>query len=292
MAKKKLRKARVYAMHAFTSPQDGKALCEYDELLYSLENRFLDVRIKDRDDIVAIVDVLRISGRIAIQFIYGAEDTITIFDQRTGKAKEAKLPNGQVSVATSWMFCEPGSRIVFIESRRPGVSPTRMAKLIKEFGRKVLNYPEFEFDFHPVVSANFKKELERFERVRAVEVVMKRPNKEWASMKELIGGASNSNAETIELSARAGRGKTLAKDRGIFKIVQNLSSRLISAITDVRVKGKMAGVEGEQKVSFAKNQQEVTYKVDESDSERDIARTAATEISQVDMSHLAPESDE
>lgn len=84
-----------------------------------------------------------------------------------------------------------------------------MRRLIKEFGRKRLNYPEFEF--HPLAGPEFDTEVNKFRRIREVDVILSRPNKDWLPASLIAGAAADSNAYTVEIETKAARASPYRK---------------------------------------------------------------------------------
>lgn len=296
MARMKLRKAKAYSMHAFVKPSESE-LANYDELLTTVFREFRDFRDQTHDDeVVAIAtvhktspDSVEASDFAGFQFVSGSEDTITIFDQLTGAAKEERLPEGQVSVSSTWFLWKPGSRVVFIESRRPGVSRAKIERYIERFAQRILGLEEFSFSLHPIAADTFEDEIEKFTRIREVRVVLKRPNHSWAPAKELIGAASESNAATVEIEARAERNKSLNKDSGIVSKIKSYARNAINGLEDVVVSGNMPNVEGERRTRLSSNQIEARAKVRSDASEIEIAQGLIDQIPETDFSHFKSE---
>lgn len=292
MVRRRIKKAKAYSMHGFITPEDGGALKEYSNLIKKLGEKYGEIKLEIQDEVIAIVGVYRAHGLIAFQFIAGTEDTITIYDQISGKAINEKLPDGQLSAAVSWLICDPHSRIVFIESRRPGVSREKMRKLIKEFGRKRLNYPEFEFEFHPLAGPSFETEVTKFTRIREVDVILSRPNKDWVPASLLAGAAADSNASTVEIETKAARGKSLSKDRGIVDAVTNYARKKITALKEVRIKGTVPGVEGEYEAKLSENQATVSTRVGADSTESEVADVLMQNINETSLEYLNGETEE
>ncbi|MBK4166311.1 hypothetical protein GWO55_09375 [Corynebacterium macginleyi] len=292
MARRRIKKAKAYSMHGFITPEDGGALKEYSNLIKKLGEKYGEIKLAIQDEVIAIVGVYRAHGLIAFQFIAGTEDTITIYDQISGKAINEKLPDGQLSAAVSWLICDPHSRIAFIESRRPGVSREKMRKLIKEFGRKELNYPEFEFEFHPLAGLEFHTEVNRFTRIREVDVILSRPNKDWLPASLLAGAAADSNAYTVEIETKAARGKSLSKDRGIIDAVTSYARKRITALKEVRIKGTVPDVEGEYVAKLSENQATVSTRIEADSTESEIAGALMQNIDKTRMKYSNGEMEE
>lgn len=266
----------------------------YDELLTQITEKFSGFKLKLRDDeIVAIASIYKpeledTKQLVALQFVCGAEDTITIFNQFTGSAEESKLPEGQVSVNSTWLIWQLGERIVFIENRRPGVSRAKIEKYIEAFGQRVLEHDQFTFSLHPVASEKFETELEKFSRIREVDVVLKRPNKDWVPAALLAGSASDSDAGTVEIEVRAERGKSLNKNQGIVTQVKEYARKAITALYEVRVFGNIPGIERERQIKLSRNQAEVRTDIPSNASENDIAKSLIDGVQKFDLNHLDP----
>ena len=96
MATKKIRKARVFAIHGHLKPRDkGGVNLPYDQFFDDLKRYFSEHRLQTRDEIIAVVDVLEYYGFIAFRFVRATNESLTIFDERTGDANEERLPKGK-----------------------------------------------------------------------------------------------------------------------------------------------------------------------------------------------------
>lgn len=278
-------------MHAFIEPGDEGQTADYGQLLSSILSEYSSFRlVLAGEEIVAIASVHRpdefsrsSKKLVGLQFVSGSDDTITIFDQNTGEAEKAQLPKGTVSVDSTWLIWNADSRVVFIESKRPGVGKTKIEKYLQAFGRRVMGYEKFTLNLNPVASKNFESEIEKFTRIREVNVMLKRPNKNWDPAKALAGAAADSDAGTVEISARAERNQSLAKDRGIVKQVKEYSRRPITGLSDVQVFGNVPGVEGEQQIRLSQNQVETRIRLGKNATEEDVVRLLIAGVLEIEL---------
>ena len=264
MAPRVVRKLRLFSAHGFINPSDDNlVLLNYEEFFSELSAEgFKKFRLQTGGETVAISEVHKVGDNVAFLFVKGSESSITIFNERTGVTQEAELPENHIAVSATWLFWKRNSRFVFVESNRPGVGTGVIEKFFTSYGKNYLGHKNFTFDLNAVPGPSFEREIDRFTRIREVSVVLKRPNHAWSTAVELIGDAAESNAGTVELSVRAGRKQSLAKDRGIVQSLKDYAREKISGLKNVRVFGQVPGVEGEHSVSLENSQMTASTKLE------------------------------
>ncbi|MDO5374059.1 MAG: hypothetical protein Q4F10_11445 [Corynebacterium glutamicum] len=273
MARKIARKLRQYSVHGFINPSDQDGLViDYSDFFEEMkDSKSSEFSFKLGSETVAMSTVEDLQEYRAFLFVRGSESSITIFNERTGVTEEANLPDDYIAVTATWLIWQKDTRFVFVESNRPGVGYTAIEKYFTAYGKEILNHPNFTFDLNPVPGPEFEKQIGRFTRIREVSVVLNRPNHVWESAHLLIGDASESDAQTIELSARAPRKQTLSKIKGIVPRVIQYAAEKITGLKDARVYGDMPGTVGEQTVSLKKSQVVASASIDsESDPSQNL----------------------
>ncbi|MEY8579206.1 hypothetical protein AALI21_13045 [Corynebacteriaceae bacterium 6-324] len=263
MASKSIRKLRLFSVHGFINPsEDEQELLEYERFFSNLRTGgYKEFRQKRGDETVAIAQVRELEGHTAYLFVRGSESSVTIFNERTGVAEEADLPADSIAVSATWLIWKKRSRYVFVESNRPGVGTAVIERFFTSYGREVLGYKEFTFGLNAIPGPAFEDQIHRLTRIREVSVVLTRPNHVWSVAEDLIGDAADSNAGTVEVSARAERKQSLAKDRGIVQGLLQYARSKITGLKNARVSGKMPGTEGEYVVSLENSQMTASAKI-------------------------------
>ena len=292
MAAKKIRKARVFAIHGHVKPRDeGGVNLPYDVFFDTLRKYFSEHRLQTRDEVIAVVSVREYHGFIAFRFVRATDESLTIFDERTGDAHEAELPKGQKSASSTWFIYRPGSRLVFIESKRPGVPVSKIERFLVDFGRRKLHYSELTIDLDPVASSDFEHEIDRFDRIREVRVQMARPNHSWP-IDNLIPAAVDSNAESLELTAKAARNKSLKKNGGIVKKIKTLAKNPISGLKNVFVYGNAPGTAGEKRITLQDSQLDISMRGSTADTEEDVVTGLIEKAKESDFPEATEEKSE
>lgn len=257
--KRNYRDIKAFAAHAFIDPYvEDPIVADYKELFNSItEETSKAFNVKFRGETIAIskVEKKKEDGYIAYLFVRGSENTVTTYNENTGEALEQELPEGEVSAVSSWVLVKYDTRFIFIETKRPGISPTMVERYFTKFAKEKLKYRKFKFTLLPIPGAEFQEEIDRFTKVRQVTVSLSRPNKSWTeTAKSLVGDAAESNADVMEVTAKAERGGTLAKKTGIMPAIKKMAQNAISALKNVKIFGRVPGVDKEYVASLTKSQ--------------------------------------
>lgn len=207
--------------------------------------------------VVAITAMEEVADdRWAMRFVSGTEGLAPLyFDPESGQESTADLGTKVVADA-SWVFVDTRSRMVVVDRGRPGVAVRVIEKALSILGRELGLSPDLVVSLTPVTGPGFLKELDSYDRIREAAVVVSRPNYNWSdSADQLSGYAADSNAQRFDVVASAVRGESLSKDKGIVADIKSLASRRLSAIFDVRIRGRRSGQTQETTLSLSKHQE-------------------------------------
>jgi len=251
------RTLNAFAIHGHQQPgNDNEAIADYESIFDSLLVSPPTVsRFVISGDTVAVTRAERFGSQYAFRFVSGNEDDSSfVYDERTGVDEEVDAGVGRYFVNGVWLFVDQGSRVVVIESRRPGVPRYQIEAFFSHYGREVLGMHGLTISLHPIPSSSFFSEIDSFEVIKEATLVLRRPNKSWSKTAEgLLGNLPASNAEQISLSAKSSRGESLNSEDGLVKEIKKLKSRAVSALYNAIIRGRRGDFEGERTVSLLKH---------------------------------------
>lgn len=251
------RTIEAYSLHGFDEPgSTAQGLIDCSALFESIQfAQRRTLRFAIGDDIVAITQQTEVDGKLALYFVTGnPEELPLVYDESTGTVTTDDPGDGRFIVRGVWVFVVPAKRLVFIEKKRPGVPVFQVEKFLGLYARHRLGIGNAVVNLNPVASSSFAEEVKRFTRIREASFTLRRPNPSWSDVGEsLLGSAADSNAAEVVIQAKADRGQTLSKDRGLIPEILNMVGNAITALQNAVVRGVMPAYEGERSVSLDKH---------------------------------------
>ncbi|KJF16648.1 hypothetical protein [Acidithrix ferrooxidans] len=176
-------------------------------------------------------------------------------------------------IKESSLFVDPDSRFVAIEKHRNGLDSLQISSFLQTLGRVSGFDPDLIIDLNPVISESFYQELQRYVRIRAVSLMMSRPNFNWTdNANEITDLAELSNAHSVEIKMSAPRGRWLSMDRGIVYDIKQLLLNKIGPLKSARVVGFKA-VDGRESTLSSNSYHERKAISIEEDSSREERRS-------------------
>ena len=259
-SRSKVRTISAYSMHGRWS--DG--ILDYEEFF---ERFFESIRPQGPSFTIAsqIVAVTAVaaqgSGRGAIRFVAGSElDAPSFLNRETGEEQVVETNNG-LFVNGVWVFVNPQTRMVAIESKRPGVSTFLIERYFELLGRD-FGFDGLRFDLNPSATEGFENEVRKLGTIKRVAVTVSQPNFDWSDDENVIHEyASESGAGTAKVEMAAPRGQGLLIAKGIVDDVLNLSRRSISSLKNVLVTGSAPGEAGDKTINLHRFQKKTSVKV-------------------------------
>jgi hypothetical protein len=272
MARQIVRTLEAYSIHGFADPgSDDDSLVDYPELFERLLTTDLrTARFSVGSDAVALTDRVQRGARTAFMFVAGNEDELSlVYDMDTGTTTEVDPGSNRLFVSGVWVIVDPHARVLILERKRPGVPISYIEKFLTSFGRIELNYQRLSVALHPIPSASFVREVDKFTRVRRASIKLRRPNRSWTQdARGLLGQIADSNAAAVEIEVTADRGQSLKKNEGIVEEVKQLALKPIGPLQNATVTGTMPGYENERSVSINKHAVKGTARIDPTESSR------------------------
>jgi hypothetical protein len=259
-SRNKLRTISAYSMHGRWS----NGILDYE---HYFEQFFGSVQsqapsLKMASQIVAVTAAVPDgNGRGAIRFVAGSElDAPSFLNQATGEEQVIETDNG-LFVTGVWVYINPQTRMVAIETKRPGVSIFFIERYFEMLGRD-FGFSGLHFDLNPSASDAFEDEVKKLETIKRVAVTVSQPNFDWSDDENAIheyASESGAGSAKIEMSAPRGQGLSVAK--GIVHDVLNLSRQAISSLKNVVVTGSAPGEAGDKTINLTRFQKKTSVKV-------------------------------
>lgn len=259
------RKLEAFSLHA----RNGDQLVDYDfvfDFLASLQPQQRQRTVGER---FTAIPVLRKDGPIVVLHAYSGDvkRNPLIFDaQRIAERTETLAP-GEVLVEKTHGCIDVGKRTAIIEYVQRGAKAAQIAHALEVFGRANATLPSLMIEFTPIPDEEFVPSIERFSRITAAGMVLARPNVDWTESYNFASSlAADSEARTIEIAGHAAVRRSLAKDRGIVRLIKDLAREPLSVFRKAWIKGVRRGERGfttlnlenrieHQKVSVRKSEQ-------------------------------------
>ena len=244
----------LYSIHG----RGNLGVIDYQEFIVKLTNLAStpDSKIEIFGDVVAITASQKIGeGIYALRFICGSKVNEPVFyNQETGIEEQVRRDEG-IYAAAVWAVINTDTRLVAIESKKPGVPVKSIERYLQLKGRE-LGLQGLIVDLNQVTTSHFDKAVMELETVKAVTVAVNQPNLDWSDDCNLIHEyAEESNAGSAELTLSAPRGQSLSRENGIIQDVVGLARKKISSLKNVIVEGRRAGETVNTKINLKRYQQ-------------------------------------
>jgi hypothetical protein len=265
MARHTTRTLNAFIIHGHQyAGSDEESVADYNKLFEALlKSSRTESRVNISGDTVAVTKAEKSKGQYAFRFISGnSSDSSFVYDERTGVDEEVDAGDGRYFVNGIWLFADRASRLIVIESKRPGVPRYQIEAFLSHFGRTAAGMTNLTVSLHPLPSASFYKELDAFDVIKEATLVLRRPNKSWTKTgQNLLGDLPESNAEELSISAKSSRGQSLKKDSGLVAEIKNLRSKTVNPVYNALVRGRRSGFDGERRVSLLRHLMKATVAV-------------------------------
>ncbi len=191
---------------------------------------------------VAIGTATFVDGRLFLIAYTGySEKSLLFFDVQTKRELTESTTPGRFQAYKTHAMVDATKRLLLIESRRGSLSVDDLALLIEEQASATLpDYKNLELVFNPVADVEFMRRLDELIRIQAATVTIARPNVDWTERHhDLTQVADESQAKSLDVTARARRGRSLAKDAGLVEFVKQFAGTAMSMFKKIRIVGAL-----------------------------------------------------
>ncbi len=244
------RKLEVFAIHAHID----KSQVDYQVLFKTIADIAAEDRQIDGDERLYAVPTFEIKDGIASFVCYEGERGLNplIFNTSNAKERVEKLKRGEILATKTHGIIDIKNRIAIVEYNHRGAKAHDLAKVFEDCGRNSSKFPSLTIEFNPVVDEEFVKAIERFQRIRLASLRVAKPNINWSDhYHNLTEVAEDSDAQAMEVTFTASRGKTLSAKAGIVHFIKDLVRDKLSIIKSAKVLGTRENETAETAVSLA-----------------------------------------
>ena len=196
------------------------------------------------DKLIAVPRIRMRDGSYELSAYIGSPEAVfLVLNLAEGSEEVRQLEQGQLLATRTVGLIDPVRRLAVIQYVHSGVRAEQIATLFEKVARA--NSPAFanaSLEFAPRAGDEFRKQLQKLERVQSVTLTLTRPNADWTDYADgLTGVASDSNAHNVTLSASASRSQSLSKAKGAVRFLSDLiSGKRRSILKSAAVYGQRA----------------------------------------------------
>ncbi len=261
------RRLEVFALHAHTATKDR---INYETLFQLLSRIRKENRIHEADGKIIAIPTLQVKGVFATLVAYEGERGLHPLVYNTVSATERveRLQTSEIMATRTHAIINLSTREAVIEYNHRGAKAYDIALTLQGLAQSASAYRDITIELNPVVTEDFAKQIDRFDRIRVASVKVSRPNFDWnATYNELTKAAKESDAHDIEVSMVAERGGSLSKKQGLLKFIKSLTkSEVLSIFKSATITGEREGEREETTLSLSHyiEHQKVRVRRDES----------------------------
>lgn len=226
---------------------------QYQALFEAIAGLPREERIKLYRERVLAMPYIDIGKRYITFTVYDGELEIPplIFNTMTSNERFETLRKGEAVVSKTHGGIDLKSREVIVEYNHRGAKASDIADLIQDVASSLENYKDLTLNFVPLPTASFTEAINRFERIRLASLRVVRPNMDWTpELNNITKLASDSQARSIEVSMSAQKGRSLAVNNGIIRLLKQIADAVELIVKGAKVTGTRRGEKTETTVSL------------------------------------------
>jgi len=188
---------------------------------------------------VAFGQVNKIGNRIFLVAYTGYDArALLLFDVNRQQELFESIQPGRFHARKTHPLIDPRQRSLLIENRKGHLRPDDLATAIELIARKLPGYETVELEFNPVAESEFVRQIEQFQRIQQATISLARPNPDWTDRHhQLTEVADESEAKAIDVTVRAKREKSIAKDSGLIKFIKEFAALPQSIFKRISITG-------------------------------------------------------
>jgi hypothetical protein len=186
------------------------------------------------------------NGQLFIVIYTGHSEKNTLFfDLKTKAELTESIRPGRFQARKIHAMIDSGKRLLALEVKRGGLGFLSLASLIEEFSRSTSEFKTLDLSFNPIADIGFISRINEFNRIQAATITIARPNVDWTDRHtQLTEVAKESDARALDVTARAKRGKSLSKERGIVDFIRASASSVKSMFQKIKIVGSTGDESG------------------------------------------------
>jgi hypothetical protein len=225
----------LYSMHSHV---EG-AVVDYVNLFDAIAPTLAGFHYEEGTRHVAFGQVNKIGNRIFLVAYTGYDArALLLFDVNRQQELFESIQPGRFHARKTHALIDPRQRSLLIENRKGHLRPDDLATAIELIARKLPGYETVELEFNPVAESEFVRQIEQFQRIQQATISLARPNPDWTDRHhQLTEVADESEAKAIDVTVRAKREKSIAKDSGLIKFIKEFAALPQSIFKRISITG-------------------------------------------------------
>jgi hypothetical protein len=193
---------------------------------------------------------------------YSEKNTLFFDWSSNAELTEVTLP-GRFKARKTHAIIDASKRLLGIEVRKGALGSLALSALIEQFARTTEEFKTLEIDFNPVADLEFANRLNQFRRIQAATITIARPNVDWTDRHDqLTDVAKESDAASLDLTARAKRGKSLSKESGLIQFIRLGASSARTMFKKIKITGAIGEDSGLIQLDLSKHVEHVNIALD------------------------------
>lgn len=168
MAKRISRRIELFGMHLHNGPSGT-----YEEIFERLRTTQRKRRVVEVGSLVLAFPIVRKVGNFYfIQVTEGDPNSAgLVLDSTTGETRENVLAKNEVLSEATHLLVDPINRRSTIEYVRRGAKAILVASALEGVLQRSRELRNIRFEFSPIMTSEFKEEIDRFQRIREAKKI-------------------------------------------------------------------------------------------------------------------------
>lgn len=166
-----------------------------------------------------------------------------LYNMATGEERHTQRRSGEIVATRTHFALQLDARVVAVELNQRGTKKEDLERLLEQLvTRNSTGEGRCDTSLVPIPKPSFLKELDEYDRIQAASVTLVQPNASWLGRdSSLLKYAEASNAQSIEVDAKAKRNQSLARNEGLLRDLKDVLRRGVTTVKEAVVIGNKHG---------------------------------------------------
>jgi hypothetical protein len=243
---------RKLLLYRISAHLDGKSM-NYTKLFKEVSALPIQSRMLERQKrFIAIPSIFFAQHRV---FCVAYQGTVGLnpmfFNRENAQERIEPLGEEEILATKTHVVIDPEKKRAVIEYNHNGAKASDVALILQTAAANVEGWSDVVLEFTPVPAMEFLQAIKGFERISSASIVVVKPNPGWTDdYTTLTKVGEDSHAQSVELSASAGRGGSLSKTKGIVKFITDMAEGARTYMKNAHVTGSYINTLGLSTVSL------------------------------------------
>jgi hypothetical protein len=251
MPRQTSRKLEVFAIHAhFGDGADGEV--NYQRLFQTIAAARRPQRVANIAGKSIALPEFRVDENLVLLTAYeGEEGNPLFFNFESATERIEQLARNEKLARKTHCVINITRREAAVEYNHRGAKASDVADALAIIGQRLMQWPELQVEFTPVIDQSFLQAINSFSRIRVATVKMIRPNQDWTDhANHLTALADESRGHFIEVTVNAHRERGLSERGGVIGFIRYMARELLPSLKDAKVIGTRQDEDAETTVSL------------------------------------------